>query len=1258
MELNDFIGQYSLTKTLRFELKPINETNEWVEKKGIISMDNQRAEDYNKIKKIIDQFHKHHIDVSLMNFIDNLKNGEHKDDFLNDLHICCSNMGQNDPVLKKKFDAAQASLRKAIRKALYDKKLFEKDLIQKYIKEYLSELREKGGTLPDGMTIDEGEAIRDKFHGFTTYFSGFNENRNNIYTDEAKVTGVAYRLIHDNLPKYVNNMHVFEKSKEAIEINMATLQKEFAFLLKGYKIEDFFTKEDTFIDCMRQEDIDRYNTILGGFSQGDKKFKGINEYINLYNQQHKTRLPRMTQLYKMILSDREAVSWLPKSFERDSELLEAIEKYYQIFKLYVMDGDKDNCSLRYLIANISLYDPSGIYVKNDTSLTDLSKNIYGDWNTISEAMGYQYDKVYWKKNKKKIDTYMSNRKKWIDSFDSISIKDIDEYVKEFYTAKGITDEKSVIDYFSNLGKNENGTTLFEIVELAYSEVKDVLNTTPQGNLRDEKHSDEVNKIKKLLDSLKKLQWFALYLKGSGEESGRDNAFYADYNRLMEVVQEVNPLYNSVRNYLTQRPYSEEKIKLNFESSQLMNGWDLNKERDCLGVILRKDGLYYLAIMNKQDNTVLSADSIKSDGDCYEKMILKSISMSTGVGGFVRKCFGTAQKCGWVCPANCLNHEGKIIVADSEVTNNLTQLIDCYKDFFNKYEKDGFKYKDFGFKWAESSKYRSLKEFFNDIRRQSYMMKFQRVSVSYINQLVKEGKIYLFKIYNKDFSPYSKGTPNMHTMYWRALFSEDNLHNLVYTLNGNAELFYRKKSLEYDAKTMKYGHHHAELKDKFNYPIIKDRRYTEDKYFLHVPITLNFKAVEDNKISIKVRELIKENGIEHIIGIDRGERNLLYLSMIDLKGNIVKQLSLNEILNTYSGEMVDYHAKLDKRENEHDEARKNWQTIEGIKNLKEGYMSQVVHIVSKMMVEYKAIVVLEDLNGGFMRSRQKVEKQVYQKFETMLIEKLNYLVDKKKPVSEAGGLMNAYQLADEYKGFQKVGKQSGFLFYVRAWNTSKIDPATGFVSLIHAKYENIENAKKLISIFDEIRYNKEKDFFEFVISDYSKFNAKAIGTRLNWTLCSFGDRIVTYRDKNNGGNWEHKKVKLSQEFKNLFDQTNIDYTKSLKESILSQNEAPFFRKMLDLLGLMLQMRNSNPKTGEDFILSPVANDKGEFYDSRNYKEEDNLPIDADANGAYNIARKGLWTMQQIKKSDNLEKVDLALKDVDWLCFAQQKPYLVD
>jgi CRISPR-associated protein Cpf1 len=87
-----------------------------------------------------------------------------------------------------------------------------------------------------------------------------------------------------------------------------------------------------------------------------------------------------------------------------------------------------------------------------------------------------------------------------------------------------------------------------------------------------------------------------------------------------------------------------------------------------------------------------------------------------------------------------------------------------------------------------------------------------------------------------------------------------------------------------------------------------------------------------------------------------------------------------------------------------------------------------------------------------------------------------------------------------------------------------------------------------------------------------------------------------------------------------------------------------------------MRNSETNSEVDYLLSPVADTEGNFYDSRNC--DDNLPKDADANGAYNIARKGLWAVMKIKASKPQENLKLGISNKEWLQFAQEKPYLND
>ena len=74
----------------------------------------------------------------------------------------------------------------------------------------------------------------------------------------------------------------------------------------------------------------------------------------------------------------------------------------------------------------------------------------------------------------------------------------------------------------------------------------------------------------------------------------------------------------------------------------------------------------------------------------------------------------------------------------------------------------------------------------------------------------------------------------------------------------------------------------------------------------------------------------------------------------------------------------------------------------------------------------------------------------------------------------------------------------------------------------------------------------------------------------------------------------------------------------------------------------------------FLKSPIADEDGNFYNSNTCDKS--LPQNADANGAYNIARKGLWIVQQIKASDDLRNLKLAITNKEWLQFAQNKPYL--
>lgn len=1236
---NDLTGLYSLSKTLRFELKPIGKTKENIEAKGIIAQDEKRAEEYKKVKDIIDRYHKSFIDMCLAGLV--LKTtSDGNNDSLKD-YVALASKSNRDENEDKDFDDVKTVLRKhivdAFKKGNSYGDLFKKELILNH--------------LPDFVTDEQEKLMVENFSKFTTYFTGFNENRKNMYSDEKKSTSIAYRLIHENLPMFIDNIKSFAKITEQEDIDfIADVEHSFKEELKGKSITQMFCLEN-FTETLTQGQIELYNKIVGGrVEDSGVKKQGINEYVNLYNQQHKdARLPLLKPLYKMILSDRVALSWLPEEFATDEEMLAAINETHGNLKNVMTD-------VRKLLQNIDSYDTEHIYIANDKGLTDISQQIFGQYDVYTSAIKAELRDSITPSAKERKDPELLEKR----------INDIFKASKSFsieYLNSHVDSDKTIQSYYKELGaydrNGEQRINLLSQIELAYVDAHDVL-LGKHTNLN--QSEDSIKKIKALLDAYKALQHFIKPLLGNGDEADKDNEFDAKLRAIWDELDIVTPLYDKVRNRLTRKPYSTEKIKLNFDNAQLLNGWDMNKEPDCTSVLLRKDGQYYLAIMDKKSNHAFDIDELPCDGECYDKMDYKLLP---GANKMLPKVFFSKSRIKEFAPSNEIcdaYQKGTHKKGPNFSIKDCRRLIDFFKDSIAKHED----WSKFPFTFSDTSTYEDISGFYREVEQQGYMLGYRKVSVSFINQLVDEGKLYLFQIWNKDFSEYSKGTPNMHTLYWKMLFDERNLANVVYKLNGQAEVFYRKRSLDLNKTTIHRANQpianknmqNEKRESTFCYDIVKNRRYTVDKFQFHVPITINFKATGGDNINASVLDVIRNNGIEHIIGIDRGERHLLYLSLIDMKGNIVKQMTLNDIINEYKGNTytTNYKELLQAREGDRKEARQNWQKIENIKELKEGYLSQVVHVITKMMVEYKAIVVLEDLNGGFMRGRQKIERQVYEKFEKMLIDKLNYYVDKQKDANDNGGLLRAYQLASKFDTFKKLGKQSGCLFYIPAWNTSKIDPVTGFVNMLDTRYENADKTRNFFSKFKSINYNADKNWFEFVIDDYSKFTDKAKDTRTDWVLCTYGTRIKTFRNPEKLNQWDNKEIVLTDEFKKVFMEAGIDINGNLKEAICTLTEKKHLESLMQLMKLLVQMRNSETNSEVDYLLSPVADTEGHFYDSRNCG--DNLPKDADANGAYNIARKGLWAVMKIKASKPQENLKLGISNKEWLQFAQEKPYLND
>ena len=1290
----EFCGQgngYSRSITLRNRLIPVGKTEENLKNVKMLDGDFERAKAYQEVKNLIDDFHRSFIEDVLSNTT--LDWGALYDQF--DLFQSEKDKSKKAKH-KKQLEVLQGVMRKSIVKHFKDderySKLFKKEILTDLLPAIIKD--------DDTGTITDKKAALDTFNDFATYFTGFHQNRENLYSEEAKATAISNRIVNENFPKFYANVKVFEYLQKNFPNIISDTEDSLKDFLNEKKLSEIFNKEN-FNAVLSQSGIDFYNTVIGGISgeAGKEKVQGLNEKINLASQQlpseEKSKLrKKMTILYKQILSDKKTASFIPAGFENSAEVYNAVRLFKE------QNFDKANPKISKAFSDFD-YDLNEIFVPAK-ELTAFSLSIFGNWSILSRGL-FLLEKD---KSKKELSEKQSeNIIKQIAKND-YSLFELQGAYERWAKENSVQIDKTVKNYFllselrtDETKKEKQSVKILEKIYEAYA----AIDFEKQENLQAEKEA--ATPIKNFLDEVQSLYHYLKLVDYRGEEQ-KDSNFYSKLDEILSDLAEIIPLYNKVRNFVTKKPGEVKKVKLNFECSSFLNGWATDFGTKDAHIFI-KDNKYYLGIINKklseEDIDFLKKDGndkhliydfqkpdnkntprlfIRSKGDSYAPAVSKyNLPIESVIDLYDKGAFKTENR----------DKNPK------EYKEALSKLIDYFKLGFSRHDS----YKNYKFCWKKTEDYKDIAEFYSDTIKSCYQLKFENINFENLEQLANDGKLYLFQIYNKDFAEKATGKKNLHTLYWENLFSEENLHDVCLKLNGEAELFFRPKSEnikeikhEKDSilvnrttadresipediyqeiykfknnmissisdEAQKYLDTHKVVCNKANYTITKDNHFLQDTYLFHCPITMNFKAPEitGRKFNEKVLNYLRENPDVKIIGLDRGERHLIYLSLINQRGEIELQKTLNLVEQVRNDKIVsvNYHEKLVQKEGDRDKARKNWQTISNIKELKEGYLSAVVHEIAKLMVEHNAIVVMEDLNFGFKRGRFAVERQVYQKFENMLIEKLNYLVFKDKAAAEPGGVLNAYQLTDKFANVSDVGKQCGWIFYVPAAYTSKIDPKTGFANLFITKgLTNVEKKKAFFERFDAIRYDKKEDCFIFSI-DYSKLSDNA-DYKKKWDIYSRGERIV-YSRKDNKTVTENP----TENLKSIFEKFGVQWSneENFIDSLLSvqaeKQNASFFDELLHSFTTILQMRNSIPNTEVDYLISPVKAEDGTFFDSRqqlSLGSRATLPIDADANGAYHIALKGLYLLtHNFNQNDKVENISNA----DWFKFVQEKQYL--
>lgn len=1273
-----FTSRYALSKTLRFELKPVGKTSESL--KSVFVEDKIIDQNYKTIKLRLDELHRQFVIESLHKscvtninladyakaYIDLLrvaKKEQSKEqktacvrlrkNILNDIVALFDSMGNE---WKQNYEQKTSTGRSGKQKQIKFSSTGYKILTDEAVLNILIDIHKNN---PDDVKMFE------KFFGFFTYFGKFNQTRENLYKADGTSTAIATRVI-ENFEKFLRNKHIVET--------------EYLSQLKEIGITDeevsALTDIEKYKACFLQSGIDAYNSVLEGESEIDQS---VNKKVNEYRQKTWKKVNFLAKLHNQILSEKEVTEMLV--IESDSQLRDRLQ-------VFVTENDRYFARMVNLISSLLLregqsgFDYSKVYLSG-MAINTISSKYFLNWSVLKGSLLGDTGVVDGQGGSEQLPDFVSlehvqevlNAKNDIDSKELFK-KEILEH-KAFVVGKSNFENLSnVLVCDLNIKVHESSVALSELMKDSF------WGTGVLSHKRKTKHDEgsiQIGLITSYLnacrDAHRMIKYFATEDKKEWvePETGVDPRFYDTYRKEYEKDQ-FFPLYNATRNFLTQKPVDENKIKLNFESGSLLSGWDKNKEQEKLGIILRRDGRYYLAIMRKEFSDMFDEhkhpEAYRAAQQSYAKMVYKLFPDPKRMIPKVAFAESNKDEFGWTPEIQAIKDEYATFQESKKEDQAMwkvqfdkaktTKLIAYYQQCL---VKGGYK-DTFGLTWKKPEEYTGIGDFNDDIARQNYKVKFVTVDAAYIDERVERGELYLFQINSKDFSSHSTGAKNIHSMYFLQLFSEENLTRTPTTIQlaGAGEIFYREASVDSES-------------EQRNFPreITKFKRFTQPKLFFHVSIKIN--AGEDPIRSqyqfnrVLNTELIKEYANDLcVIGIDRGEKNLAYYSVINSRGKIIDEGSFNTINTANTTNGIPYHRLLSERERERVENRQSWLPARQIKDLKKGFVGHAVKEICDLVVKHNAIVVLEDLNMRFKQIRSGIEKSAYQQLEKALIDKLGYLVFKNNNDQEPGGVLSGYQLAAPFESFADMGKQTGIVFYTEASYTSTTDPVTGFRKNVYiSNAATQETIMQFIERCDAIGWSdKYKSYYITYnpINFADKKNKNKTHSRL-WTVVADVPRIRRERDA--GGQWSSKFVNPNDLLKQIFETWGfVGQESGMKQQILEKHKAgelkgkrpvagvgeerTFFNAFIYAFNQILQLRNSDTESSKDFIASPVE----PFFTTLDAPDARPCGIDlknGDSLGAYNIARKGLMTIARIVH--NPEKPDLYISKEQWDEFVEKQ-----
>ncbi len=1077
-----------------------------------------------------------------------------------------------------------------------------------------------------------------------------------------------HRAVMENMPRFEENIRSWNEILDKLPGAAAAFSEVTAAMdLRGVPVEAFFD-EDSYGLFLTEPRIAVYNALINGWNDGKTQHKGLRAYILEAMQQDKTlKLPDLQKLHHQILSGRETLSYIPRTATSDDDVWNAIDAFFDGMR--TMDVQNTAYGVLSVLA-AGGYDTAAVSI-DARDVAFLSNVIFDNWRKGKDALRDLAAKR-WPTNKDKRDAFMKKERFCLD--------DLDEAFADAGYDGGIAGK--ILDLFVRDAP---------LVGVAESEIR---------NLRDGGATLDVGKKSNglLADALydAKRGYRIVSLLGVRDEKKAkltDARLLEDLDDVFAAWGAIIPVMNLTRSWCTRKPYSNEKVRLYLNNSRLLSGWSWGKDGGNINTSAAAfawiEGKLHLLIRltgeKKRSETFKYTDLLRGEGGVtlavQEKMDCMKAFPSMLCAKVNRQYISITDEDVAAIKAEKHKQNKTHPVADMAL---VARMIGFMHELWDKHPS----FRNLSFPRHDPSMYNSWNDFVEECSEHAYLMTTKEVSLDQVKRAVDEGRMLCFSVYSKDLERMYKGydikyLPSIHLV--DAIRGDHDTK-----LCGGAALYFRKKSIDrpvvhktgsfiVDKRTNDEKHEPIPEKvwkeiylfkngrlprermsaeavkwlesgrvtvKQATFDIVKDYSFTVDRFLLHVPVTLQCSCDPGTKdiaglVNGRVDEAVAAGAGRHIIGINRGENNLLYVVVTDPDGRIVEQRSLNVVGG------MDYGARImDRVRNMRDQQRR-WEDMDRVSPIKEGYVASVLPEIYKLILKYDALVAIENLDMNFTNSRAQLGQTIYRKFENMLLDKLSYLVPDVK-----GAPYEALQLSP---GAKQTKYRGGVVYLMSPWATSGLDPKTGWLNMLPIAAANTADKKRaLFGNMDSVTRDGNGDWH--LSFDYANYGVEKAGIRTSWTVTSAGERLERIsrevKAKDEFGNLKTYFVADTQRIcpSRLFDDAvGGDFSGDLKEK-LAGLKGDALDTAVRALTLTLQTRNCIIGDTRGRYVSPVEGSvRGFDTDSA----RDDEPLCTDAVTAYNLARKLRFLLQEQRDAADGKEV-LFLDGDRWLTLAQSNP----